>query len=406
MTEGCEVHHDMGILYGNFDVRSQPRTTLAGHILRILRVTDAATRTELATAVGSPLATVTRDVAELVRHGLVFDRHDLLAKGVPGRQHVPVSLNTENFMTFGAHVGARVTRVVVGDLRAEALDFDEFPTPATPHAAVESVASTMARYREMFPFRAVLAAGLAIGAQFSQIGMIDHARLGWHAVPIQRMLAEITSLPVTVAPTAEALAALEHEVAALERRSSSLLYFYIRETVGAAWALDGIVRPLGSVAHISTGSDVACPCGRIGCLEATVAEQTLIDRAVRDGVVTDDEADEGIAAVYRLASSGDSDATNLVRERAWYIGRAVGRIRDVINPDALVMGGQAVTGFADTMPEIARVARERSVLPDLPIRFSSLVDGGIQTTAALYTSLVPVLGDPIGLMHAGTSSQR
>ncbi|WP_143860861.1 ROK family protein, partial [Nocardia cerradoensis] len=61
------------------------------------------------------------------------------------------------------------------------------------------------------------------------------------------------------------------------------LFFYVRETAGVAVTLDGRVHTPsngpGSIAHLPTGSDVVCACGRTGCLEATVGDRALVARA-------------------------------------------------------------------------------------------------------------------------------
>ncbi|WP_369028228.1 ROK family protein, partial [Nocardia farcinica] len=129
----------------------------------------------------------------------------------------------------------------------------------------------------------------------------------------------------------------------------SSLYFYVRETAGVAVTLDGRVHTPssgpGSIAHLPTGSDVDCTCGRKGCFEVTVGDRALHARAVGRGIIPAHNGTGGttIADLYRAAADGSQPARDLLAERATMLGQTVALIRDLLNPDRVVLGGQAFT---------------------------------------------------------------
>ena len=84
---------------------------------------------------------------------------------------------------------------------------------------------------------------------------------------------------MSVTAHVEAMAAAELLLAPNPRperdQRGSSLYFYARETTGVALTLEGRVHTPsngpGSIAHVPTGSETRCECGRVGCLETVLA---------------------------------------------------------------------------------------------------------------------------------------
>lgn len=378
--------------------------TPAGRVLQVLRRTGPATRTQLAEATGFSVSTVNRIVGELFERALVRDRTDLAPKGRVGRPHVPLDLDDEKYLTVGVHLGVRSIRVVAGDLRADVLAVTEFPTPDDPVAAFGAVASEVRNHLRAYPRRSLLRAGLAVGGRLDRrTGILDHRHLGWSGVPVAELFAAAVPAAVGVAAHVDALADVEYR--ALERAGSgapppSYLYFYARETIACAWVVDGVVRSPddgpGTVAHLPTGSGVPCGCGRIGCLEVTVADRTLVAAAERDGVLGRSAAARGIDGLHEAADAGSAGAAALLTARATHLGRAVALVRDLVNPDVVALGGQSFTAYPSGQRHIRDEFERRTALPVVPLRFSCLGDG-TQSAAALSVGLAAVYADPFGV---------
>lgn len=188
-----------------------------------------------------------------------------------------------------------------------------------------------------------------------------------------------------------------------DNRPGSSLYFYARETVGVAVTLDDRVHTPangpGSIAHLPTGSQVECPCGRRGCLEVTVGERELLARAVRHGILPKPEAHRRprIADLYRAADT-DAAARDLLAQRAEILGRTAALIRDMFNPDRVILGGQAFTGYQPGIARVARAFRGNTSLPDADLRISRF-GARVQESAAAVTSLSVVYADPLAALR-------
>jgi predicted NBD/HSP70 family sugar kinase len=369
-------------------------------------------RDNAARATGLSIATVNRQVSALLAAGLLRERPDLTASGAVGRPRVPFEIDHDAYLTIGIHIGAAVTKIVAADLRGRILGGLAIATPQTGQEfATTTVARSAKAFLQRWHRRKALWAGVAIGGRVDPLtGVVDHPKLEWRGAQVGSVLGEVLELPVSVAPHVEAMAGSElllptgepKDHARLERGSS--LYFYVRETAGVAVTLDGRVHTPsngpGSIAHLPTGSDVECTCGRRGCLEVTVGDRSLHSRAVGRGIIPAHNGTAGstIADLYRAAEAGSESARELLAERATILGHTVAMVRDMLNPDRVILGGQAFTGYRPAVAHVARAFNQGSTLPPTDIRISGF-GGKVQEYAAVVTALSVLYADPLAAVR-------
>lgn len=373
-------------------------------------------RDNAARTTGLSIATVNRQVSALLAAGLLRERPDLTASGAVGRPRVPFEIDHDAYLTIGIHIGAAVTKIVAADLRGRILGGLAIATPQTGQEfATVTVARSAKAFLQRWHRRKALWAGVAIGGRVDPLtGVVDHPKLEWRGAQVGSVLGEVLELPVSVAPHVEAMAGSElllptgepKDQARAERGSS--LYFYVRETAGIAVTLDGRVHTPsngpGSIAHLPTGSDVECTCGRRGCLEVTVGDRSLHSRAVGRGIIPAHNGTAGstIADLYRAADAGSESARELLAERATILGHTVAMVRDMLNPDRVILGGQAFTGYRPAVAHVARAFNQGSTLPPTDIRISGF-GGKVQEYAAVVTSLSVLYADPLAAIRRTAS---
>ncbi|WNJ59553.1 ROK family transcriptional regulator [Nocardia seriolae] len=394
-----------------------------------LRITDnpaaavlrAATRGPIfrdiaAQATGLSIATVNRQVSALLSAGLLRERADLTASGAVGRPRVPFEVDTDSYVTLGVHIGFTVTRIVAADLSGRILGGLEIATPQTTQdAALTIVARSAKAFLDRLPRRRPLWTGVALAGRVDPAaGVVDHPRLGWQAAPVAAVFSSVLDLPVSVSTHVEAMAAAELLLTrepGEEARPGSSLFVYARETAGVAVTLhDRVHTPAngpGSIAHLPTGSDADCTCGRRGCFEAAVGERALLERAVRKGVLPKPEAPRrpAVTDLYRAADSGNAAARDLLLERAEILGRTAALVRDMFNPDRVVLGGQAFPGWRPGMERVAKAFAESTTLPAADLRISRF-GGRVQEFAAAVTSISVFYADPLSAMRRATRTTR
>ncbi|WP_280425015.1 ROK family protein [Nocardia carnea] len=373
-------------------------------------------RDKTARATGLSIATVNRQVSALLTAGLLRERADLTASGAVGRPRVPFEVDIDTFGTLGVHIGSTSTRIVVADLRGRILGGLTIATPQTGQEfAVKTVAHSAKSFLQRWYRRTPLWVGVAIGGRVDPgTGVVDHPKLGWQAAPVGAVFSEVLGLPISVAPHVEAMAAAELLLPGVQQDSGdasgqahahgSSLYFYVRETAGISVTLDGRVHTPsngpGSIAHLPTGSEVECQCGRRGCLEATVGDRALHARAVGRGIIPayNGKASSTIGDLYRAAVRGSEPARELLAERATVLGRTVALVRDMLNPDRVVLGGQAFTTYRPGLAHVASSFNEATVLPPTDIRVTGYASK-VQEFAAVVTSLSALYTDPVAALR-------
>ena len=364
-------------------------------------------RDVIAQTTGLSIATVNRQVTALLDAGVLRERADLAVSGAIGRPRVPVEVNHEPFLTLGMHIGARTTSIVATDLFGRTLDVVETPTPrGSQNAALAALAGSAARYLSRWHRRRPLWVGVASGGVVdSATGHLDHARLGWTDAPVGPVLAETLGLPVSLASHVDAMAGAElllgsrrHNVAAGATPGTSL-YVYARETVGYALSIGGRVHSPtsgpGTIAALPAHSELL---GGTGQLESTVSEEAVLVAARKLRVVPADGPASSIAGVLRAARQGNERAVELLAERARVLGESVALLRDMLNPDDLVVGGQAFTEYPEGLALVESAYAQRSVLAPRDIRLTSF-GNRVQEAGAGVVSLGGLYADPIAAMR-------
>ncbi len=354
---------------------------------------------------GLSVATVNRQVSALLDAQLVRERADLAVPGAIGRPRIPVEINHEPYLTLGVHVGARTTSIVASDLFGRTLDAVETPTPTGSQAAgLASLADSLRRYRSRWHRRRALWVGVALGGVVdSSTGHVDHPRLGWSAAPLGPVLARALGLPVSVASHVDAMAGAELLLGGQPKRDdASGLYLYARETVGFAQVIGGRVHtPIGgpgTIAGLPVSSEML---GGSRQLESAVSDEAVLAAARKIGIVPATGPNSSMAALLRVARADTApaaDARELLAERARILGGVAALLRDMLNPEEVVVGGQAFTDYPDAIRVVRVAFAERSLLPVRDIRLTRF-GGRVQEAGAGIVSLSSLYADPIGALR-------
>jgi predicted NBD/HSP70 family sugar kinase len=376
----------------------------ASSVFRAVRLRGPIGRDVIAQVTSLSIATVNRQVTALLEAGILRERADLAVSGAIGRPRVPVEVNHEPFLTLGIHIGARTTSIVATDLFGRTLDAVETPTPRSgQRPALETLADGARRYLRRWHRRRALWVGVAIGGIVDGAsGHVDHARLGWREAPVGPVFAEALGLPVSVASHVDAMAAAELLLGM--RRfgppSTTSLYVYARETVGYALMIGGRVHSPasgpGTIANLPAQSELL---GGSGLLESTVSDEAVLTAARRMRILPARDGGSGaVTELLRAARNGNQQAIDLLAERARVLGEAVALLRDLLNPDDLVVGGQAFTEYPEGMAHVEAAFAARSMLPLRDIRVTAF-GNRVQEAGAGVVSLAGLYADPLGAMR-------
>ncbi|UOB12923.1 ROK family protein [Streptomyces sp. HP-A2021] len=320
---------------------SDRRRTSASVVLRAVLEHGPVARSTIARLTGLSPASVTAYCARFAELGLIRESAELRRSGGVGRPHQPVDLDDSRFVVGSVHVAVPHTTVALLDLRGRVVARREVKHERTePAAVLARAADGLAALLAGTPGSKALCVGFAAGGWVDRDSgtVVEHPLLGWREVPVREVLGAHTGLPVHVDGHARALVNAERLFGGA-RGSRSVLHLFAGNVVDAAFATNDEVHhgprsQAGAIAHLPVpGGTETCDCGRVGCLQAELSERTLCRRAQEAGIV------DGVNPMHVVgaAAAGDPMAVRLLTERSRRVGRAVGLLLDVLNPERVVV---------------------------------------------------------------------
>lgn len=88
----------------------------------------------------------------------------------------------------------------------------------------------------------------------------------------------------------------------------------------------------------------------------------------------------------------------VLAKRARVLGAAIALLRDLLNPDGLVVGGQAFTGYPEALDVLRSAYAQHSVLPPRAIELTAF-GNRVQEAGAGAVALGGLYADPIAAMR-------
>lgn len=355
-------------------------------ILTLLRTAGPRSRADLARQLALTPATVTRLVAELMERGLAREvaRSDAPASmREPGRPSVGVALAPEGAYFLGVEIGVGVLRFALLDLAAKVAAASEhaIPRATPPEAIVASIAKEAGALAADTRFNGrIRSIGVTVPGLVTSDGFVVHLPiLGWKALNLAALLADVIALPVIIEnnATAAAFGAVYTEP---ELPSVCTIFLKLGTGLGGAAVINGnLLRggsgTAGEFGHIRIADDgPRCSCGQSGCLE------TFVDLAAlaHAWLGRDDLSESAFAVlpdeVAAAAGRDDPAALAAIDSLALHLGRGIVSLVNIFNPTTILLGGVMRPVIGRMIPSVARTVAAGIVpgirVPD--IRLSSL----------------------------------
>ncbi|MGF1424959.1 ROK family protein [Kitasatospora sp. LaBMicrA B282] len=379
----------------------------AAAVLRTALRYGPVARGEIGRRTGLSPAAVSRHGADLLALGLVREPRQPAAAPRPGRPRIPLEVDTGHHLAAGVHLAVSRLTFALVDLRGRVVAREELAR--RPGAAV---AEDLGRLRDHLPGflrrhaagRSVLGLGAVTGGWVDpdRGRVVANSALGWRDVPLRAEIEQATRLPVHLDNHARALAGAELLFG--PGPGGDLVHLFVGNAVDAAIVTGGHVlrgrhNGAGGIAHLPVpGATPRCPCGAAGCLQATVADRAVADRAVAAGLLP--RPDLGL--LLAAARAGEPRAVELCRSRLRLLARPIGLLLDMLNPHALVL----TEGVALFLPELLPVLHE-ALAEQAGRRVEQVVRAGAfgsdtLAVAAAAPVLAAVYQDPLALRTGRT----
>jgi len=276
-----------------------------------------------------------------------------------------------DFGASGLRVGAVSPDGAITGLQAFAHGGFRGPLDAVDHIArtVESVAGA----------EGVATVGIGVAAWVEKgTGVLARApNLGWVDVPFGELLGRRLGVPVVVHNDLKAIAWGEYRFGA-GRGADTLFVVFAGTGVGSAIISGGTLWTGargygGEIGHVKVGPDDGplCGCGRRGCLESYLGGGALARRAEElrakgglAGLPASEYPEVTAADLETAARGGDPDARTLLEKGGDLLGRTLGSVINLLNPDRVLLGG-GVWFASDYVKDAVRDAIDFTSHPEL-----------------------------------------
>jgi predicted NBD/HSP70 family sugar kinase len=374
-----------------------------GRVLRLLHVEGAMSRARLTSLTRLNRSTVRGLITDLVDARLVRESGPVGRGGGAGRPSIMVEPDPRRTFAVGVDVGVErltVARVGLGGVVLDRHELRQTPLEHDVGRTVRTAQELVGAMLAAAPGDAVcVGVGVAVcGVVGLKDGSVRFApNLGWHDVPLGRMLADrLGGLPVTVGNDGDLGALAEHVRGAAAGLSDVI---YISGEIGVGGGIIVGDRPLlgaggygGEIGHmcVNPGGRV-CRCGRRGCWETEIGAEAVLESAgAPPGTGLDD--------VLGRHASGDPRAVSGFRRVGHWMGVGVVNLVNIFNPEIIVFGGGTRILFTATEPIVRQALATALAAPREQVRLEVAALGADSTViGAAETAFAPLLSNPLAM---------
>jgi predicted NBD/HSP70 family sugar kinase len=316
-------------------------------LLRQIHVHGPLSRAELTTRMGLNRSTIKALVDELSDAGLVAETIPETGLRAGRPSHV-VGPRADTAYVLAANIGVdTVTVAAVGlggiiNARAEY----RLPGPGVDYeTVVERLADEFRKLQSIVgPASWLAGVGVGVAGAIRRVdGFVEFApNLGWRGVPFAKLLTERLGAPVLTSVGNDGdLGALAEHVRGAGRGIDNLIYLSGEVGIGGGIVVEGRILTgahgyAGELGHMMVNpGGRRCRCGSSGCFETEAGEDAVLTACGR-------KAGGGRSAlleVFDAAKHGETGALEGLQEIALWVARGVTSLVNILNPDAVILGG-------------------------------------------------------------------
>ncbi len=300
------------------------------------------TQAELSRLTGLSTATVSNIIKRMSASGLVH----LTPITSSGRRAFAVNLVDSGEAAVGIDFGRRHLRVVVANLSYEVLAESTAPL-SEAYSAETGMAAAYSMVQDLLEqagrtFNDLTGVGVGIPGPLDSrtgraVGGTIHPE--WVGVAVREDMEALFGVPVYVDNDCN-LGALAEVTWGDYRTTENLAFVKIGTGIGSGLVINGQpfrgkIGVTGEIGHTTLDDQGSvCRCGNRGCLETVASTKIMLDllSGHSPAVLTTED-------IVRLASNGDAATLRVIDDTGQAVGRALGTLANLINPEVIVVGG-------------------------------------------------------------------
>lgn len=322
-------------------------------LARAILIHGPLSRSDLASKLALSPASLTRLTRPLLDRGALIELNEVM-DGSIGRPSRPLDIPPLAGRFAGIKLTSDTMYAVATGVRTEVLaDCDMFMPDRSPEAVCEQ-AATLLRALGTGSFDAV---GVSLGGFVRDGVVVEDAFLGWHDVPLERMLKARLNVSVSVRNDLVALADAERWFGA-GRDLPGFVVITIGAGVGYGLVTNGqtVLTPdsgIGTGGHIRlSDSGPVCADGHRGCTRALLTSESIagqVSAALGRGVSYEE--------VLALATDGNAAARSVVNAAGDALGTFIALAANLTLQSSAVLAGDGIALYDIVQDRVAVAIR-------------------------------------------------
>ncbi len=319
-------------------------------ILRVIEKEFPLSRTELSRRIGLSLPSVSRIVDSLLEEKLLREVGKGDSSG--GRRPLLLEINADHRYVFGAEI-SRATSLVLCDLSGTIQDRTTVVPDISrgPLSLASQLSLEVERMREKASLPREMIAGVGVGTPGYLFKSAEHITqspfFGWHSIDAEEEFSPLFPYPVFIENVARA-STLAEMIFGWGREYKTFFYVYLDWGTGGGMVYKGEMvrgrnRASGEFGHMVIERDgIPCYCGNRGCLEQYTSTSAL-SREVkkrlqkRDGNALPEIDFDWVMQAYE---AGNPMVRDVLVEAGMMLGKGIANVVNVLNPEAVILGGE------------------------------------------------------------------
>lgn len=325
-------------------------------ILDLVRQHRLVSRSQLSELTGMSRSSTGQYVDELIQLGLLEEGPEGESTG--GRRSQLLRLSHSWGYVAGVDMGATSVDIGLCNLSSEIVDTASFPINMSegPAKVLSQIVQCVQSLVNRNGNQRLVGVGLGVpGPVNRKVGAVDSPPImpGWDGFPISQWVGDRLKCRVYVDNDVNVMALGEQAVGD-GQGVRDFVFVKVGTGIGAGIIAGGALQRgvngcAGDMGHINvTEEPVPCACGRLGCLEA-VASGTAIGRIAQEAAaqrantslarLLSQEGQVTAKDVGDLASRGDRQALDIVRQAGKHLGQALSTVVNCLNPSMIILAG-------------------------------------------------------------------
>ena len=204
---------------------------------------------------------------------------------------------------------------------------------------------------------------------------------GWDNFPLAKTLSRELKAPVFLSNDAKLFALAEARLGA-GKNKERVLCFTLGTGLGSAFIYKGSIlegeTSAFEMAHVPISLEGRrCGCGARGCIETYVGANYLLSEYTR---IKKCPKPAQVSEIYKMAKQRDAAALKVWRDFSAVLGKFLGGMVNIFNPEVIVLGGGVAGAFDFFKPMLVKEIKKQALsvhLKGLKIVKAALKDPGL-----------------------------